>query len=168
MPVISADFVKSSSKHWNCRASETPGCFRAARATNSKVYWQSRSESDQPGRGQDAAVAAAYDFGGIGTVVDVGGGQGGLLSAILAANPRARGVLFDLPHVAAMAQQHLESAGLSNRSRTEAGDFFKKVPPGLDLYLLRKVIHDWDDESARRILRTCREALAGSARLGTP
>jgi hypothetical protein len=117
------------------------------------------------GRGQDAAVVAAYDFAEAGTVVDVGGGQGGLLSAILAANPRARGVLFDLPHVAAMAQQHLESAGLASRSRAEAGDFFEKVPPGGDLYLLRKVIHDWDDESARRILRTCHAALADSARL---
>ena len=64
-----------------------------------------------------------------------------------------------------MAQQHLESAGLSSRSRIEAGDFFEKVPPGGDLYLLRKVIHDWDDEHARRILRTCRAALSNSARL---
>ena len=98
-------------------------------------------------------------------MVDVGGGQGGLLSAILAANPEVRGVLFDLPHVAAMAQQHLESAGLASRSLASAGDFFKEVPPGGDLYLLRKVIHDWDDENARRILRACRAALADSARL---
>jgi hypothetical protein len=117
------------------------------------------------GRDQDAAVAAAYDFAGVGTVVDVGGGQGGLLSAILAANPESRGVLFDLPHVAAMAQQHLESAGLTSRGRAAAGDFFEEVPSGGDLYLLRKVIHDWDDENARRILRTCRAALGDSARL---
>ena len=117
------------------------------------------------GRGQDAAVAAAYDFTEVRTVVDVGGGQGGLLSAILAANPEVRGVLFDLPHVTAMAQQQLESAGLTSRSLAAAGDFFKEVPPGGDLYLLRKVIHDWDDENARRILRACRAALADSARL---
>ena len=79
--------------------------------------------------------------------------------------PRSRGVLFDLPYVAAMAQQHLESAGLTSRGRAAAGDFFEEVPSGGDLYLLRKVIHDWDDENACRILRTCRAALGDSARL---
>jgi hypothetical protein len=117
------------------------------------------------GRGQDAAVAAAYDFGPAGTVVDVGGGQGGLLAAILAANPQARGVLFDLPHVAAMARQSLEAAGLSARCRIEAGDFFREVPALGDVYLLRKVIHDWDDERAMTILRTCRSAMSEGSRL---
>ena len=80
------------------------------------------------GRSQDAAVVAAYDFAEASTVVDIGGGQGGLLSAILAAHPQARGVLLDLPHVAAMARQSLEAAGLSARCRIEAGDFFSEVP----------------------------------------
>ena len=117
------------------------------------------------GRGQDAAVAAAYDFSRAGTVVDVGGGQGGLLAAILTASPLARGVLFDLPHVASMARQNLETAGLSARCRTEAWDFFKEVPAGGDIYLLRKVIHDWDDERARHILRICRSAMTERSRL---
>ena len=117
------------------------------------------------GRGQDAAVVAAYDFAAAGIVVDVGGGQGGLLAAILAANPDVRGVLLDLPHVAAMARQSLEAAGLSARCRVEDGDFFSAVPAGGDVYLLRKVIHDWDDERARRILRTCRSAMADGSRL---
>ena len=77
----------------------------------------------------------------------------------------ARGVLFDLPHVASMAQQNLETTGLSARCRTEAGDFFKEVPAGGDIYLLRKVIHDWDDERARHILRICRSAMTEGSRL---
>jgi hypothetical protein len=117
------------------------------------------------GRGQDAAVAAAYDFTSVDMVVDVGGGQGGLLAAILAANPQARGVLFDLPHVAAMARQSLEAAGLLARCRIEAGDFFREVPAHGDVYLLRKVIHDWDDERALAILRTCRSAMTEGSRL---
>lgn len=110
-------------------------------------------------------MAAAYDFTKVGTVVDVGGGQGGMIAAILAANPLARGVLFDLPHVSSMARQNLETAGLSARCCTEAGDFFKEVPSGGDIYLLRKVIHDWDDEQARHILRTCRSAMTKDSRL---
>jgi hypothetical protein len=117
------------------------------------------------GRGQDAAVSAAYDFGGAGTVVDVGGGQGGLLAEILGRNPQARGVLVDLPHVAAMARQTFEAAGLSARCRAEAGDFFTEVPKAGEIYLLRKVIHDWDDEKAGAILRTCRSAMAEGSRL---
>jgi hypothetical protein len=117
------------------------------------------------GRGQDAAVAAAYDFAGAGTVVDVGGGQGGLLAAILEANPGVSGVVFDLPHVAAMAHRQLQASGLAGRCRTEAGDFFREVPGGGDLYLLRKVIHDWDDERARVLLRCCRAAMTEAARL---
>jgi SAM-dependent methyltransferase len=117
------------------------------------------------GRGQDAAVVTAYDFTKAGTVVDVGCGQGGLIAAILAAHPALHGVGFDLPHVAAMARQNLEAAGLSGRCRIEAGDFFKQVPAGGDLYLLRKVIHDWDNERARTILSTCRSAMAEGSRL---
>jgi hypothetical protein len=117
------------------------------------------------GRGQDAAVVAAYDFAEAGTVVDVGGGQGGLLAAILEANPGVSGVVFNLPHVAAMARRQLQASGLAGRCRTEAGDFFREVPGGGDLYLLRKVIHDWDDERARVLLRCCRAAMTEAARL---
>jgi hypothetical protein len=117
------------------------------------------------GRGQDAAVATSYDFAGAGLVVDVGGGQGGLLTAILEANPGVNGIVLDLPHVAAMARQQLQARGLASRCRAEAGDFFREVPGGGDLYLLRKVIHDWDDERARVLLRCCRAAMTEAARL---
>ena len=77
----------------------------------------------------------------------------------------SRGVLFDLPHVAAMARQTFAAAGLSARCRAEAGDFFSEVPEAGDIYLLRKVIHDWDDERARALLRTCRSAMREGSRL---
>jgi len=117
------------------------------------------------GRGQDAAVVAAYDFSTARTLVDVGGGQGGLLAAILRANLQARGILFDLPHVVQQAQRQLEESGLSERCKTAAGSFFEHVPGGGDIYMLRKVLHDWTDEEALAILRQCRKAIPADARL---
>jgi hypothetical protein len=117
------------------------------------------------GRAQDEAVVAAYDFREAGTVVDVGGGRGGLLARILAASPQSHGVLFDLPHVVAHSHAFLTAQGLPNRCQVEAGDFFSEVPRGGDIYLLRKVLHDWTDEEALAILRCCLAAMAPAARL---
>jgi hypothetical protein len=111
------------------------------------------------------AVVAAYDFSDATTVVDVGGGNGTLLAAVLAAAPSARGVLFDLPHVVAGSGSVLLRAGLSERVRVEGGSFFDAVPRGGDVYLLQKVLHDWDDERSIRILANCRTAMEPSARL---
>ena len=112
-----------------------------------------------------AAVMAAYDFGRFGTVVDVGGGSGALLTRLLAEHPTLRGVLFDVPHVAENAKQHLAAAGLSERCVTQAGDFFQAVPSGGDAYLLKWIIHDWDDERAVAILRQCHRAMTTRAKL---
>jgi hypothetical protein len=101
-----------------------------------------------------AAVVAAYDFAVFGNLVDVGGGEGVLLSRILEAAPGLSGVLFDRPAV--VARSTLPSV---------AGDFFDEVPPGADAYVLSRIIHDWDDGEAVAILRTCRRAMTGSARL---
>ena len=117
------------------------------------------------GRAQDAAILAAYDFRDAGTVVDVAGGQGALLRGILGAAPSARAVLFDLPHVIAMAQPRFVEAGLESRTEFVTGDFFATVPAGGDVYILRKVIHDWYDDEAVAILRTCRAAMRPGARL---
>jgi hypothetical protein len=107
-----------------------------------------------------AAFVAAYDLSGLtGTVVDVGGGRGTLLAAVLRANPALSGVLFDLPHVAEAAREALAAAGLAARCRIETGDFFERVPAGGEAYLLHKVIHDWDDARAGRILAHCRAAM---------
>ena len=114
---------------------------------------------------ENARVVSAYDFSRVGTVVDVGGGQGTLLASILTANPQTRGILFEKPHVIAMAQPIFEGAGLNERCEFVAGDFFASVPAGGDVYLLKKVIHDWDDEEARSILSRCRAAIPDSGLL---
>jgi hypothetical protein len=105
------------------------------------------------------AVVAAYDFSACGTLVDVGGGQGQLLATILGAYPTLRGVLFDQPSVVARAGPVLEGAGVAERCTVVAGDFFAAVPGGGDIYLLARVIHDWEDADARTILATCHQAM---------
>jgi hypothetical protein len=103
-------------------------------------------------------VTAAYRFGDHRTIVDVGGGHGRLLAGILAAAPAARGVLFDLPHVVAGAGPLLSRHDVADRVTAVGGSFFESVPIGGDLYVMKNVIHDWPDESARRILDTIRAA----------
>lgn len=114
---------------------------------------------------RDAVLAGAFDFGDIGRLVDVGGGQGGLLCAVLARHPHLRGVVFDLPGVIAVARERLLEAGLAERCEAIAGDFLEAVPPGGDAYLLSWILHDWDDETALRILGNCRAAMSDAARL---
>lgn len=114
---------------------------------------------------ETAAVIAAYEWPASATIVDVGGGQGALLAAILARNPDVHGVLFDMPHVIAVARGLIEEAGLADRCELAAGDFFERVPAGGDLYLLKRVVHDWDDERASAILRSCRAAMGDRSRL---
>lgn len=111
-----------------------------------------------------AAVADAYDLGGLDTIVDVGGGRGGQLLPVLRSAPDARGVIFDLPHSADGAAAAIEAAGLAERCQFVAGDFFTSVPSG-DAYLLRLILHDWDDERCLSILRNCRQAVATGGRL---
>jgi O-methyltransferase domain len=113
----------------------------------------------------NVAIPAAYDFSRFRNVVDVGGGNGNLLIAILNAYPTVRGVLFDLPQVREQAQQALEEAGLAGRADVLGGDFFTAVPAGGDAYLLRWILHDFDDERAARILRSCRTAISPEGRL---
>ncbi|MFZ1863213.1 MAG: methyltransferase [Polyangiales bacterium] len=105
------------------------------------------------------ALTAAYDFTPYSTIVDVGGGEGRLLSAILQAVPNARGLLFDLPEVVKDAPNVLQSLGVSSRCETVGGSFFESVPAGGDLYLMKAIIHDWNDENAQKILATVRRAM---------
>ncbi|KIZ19055.1 methyltransferase [Streptomyces natalensis] len=111
----------------------------------------------------DEAVAAAYPFPQTGTVVDVGGGRGGLLRAALRRHPQLTGVLFDQPPP--LARHLLDGDELKGRWRTEEGDFFVSVPGGGDVYVLKHVLHDWPDGDCRRILRTCHGAMARGSRL---
>jgi hypothetical protein len=110
-------------------------------------------------------VVAAYDFGNVGTVVDVGGGHGLLLTTILRAHPEMHGVLLDLPHVIAGARPLLESAGLNGRCETVGQDFFACVPEGADAYILAQILHDWDDERCHSILVNCRQAMRPHAKI---
>jgi hypothetical protein len=114
---------------------------------------------------QRDAVVAGYDFAGAPMVVDIAGGHGALLAAILAAHPQARGILFDQPHVVAGAAPLLRAAGVAGRCRVVGGSMFEAVPEGGDVYLLKLILHDWDDAQATAILRTCRRAMLETARV---
>ena len=107
------------------------------------------------------AVLAAYDFSSIGSVIDVGGGEGELLNKVLSFYPALRGTVFDLPATIERAQ----TKALGGRCDYAAGNFFESVPQGADAYLLSGVIHDWDDDCALQILRNCRRALAQNGKL---
>jgi SAM-dependent methyltransferase len=97
--------------------------------------------------------------------VDVGGGYGLFLSKILRANPHTSGILFDLPHVAEGARRLLTAAGLNARCQVLCGDFFTSVPAGCDAYVLKHILHDWDDARCERILNHCRDAMAPGGRV---
>ena len=111
------------------------------------------------------AIRSLYDFSGFETVVDIGGGHGGLITSILQSNPKVKGVLFDAPQVIEGAQPKIEAAGISDRCETVAGDFFKSVPAGGDAYVLKWIIHDWDDGKAIAILRNCRSRMRANGKL---
>jgi hypothetical protein len=111
------------------------------------------------------AVLEAYDFGGIGTLVDIAGGHGRVLTSILQKYPSMRGVLFDLDHVIAGARPVIEQLGLSSRCTTATGDFFKAVPQGGDAYIMKHIIHDWNDGEAIAILKSIRAAMNPGGRV---
>jgi SAM-dependent methyltransferase len=105
------------------------------------------------------ATSDAYDFKGVETLMDVAGGHGLLLATVLRRHKMMRGVLFDLPHVAAGAAATFAHAGITGRVRVESGDFFKELPSGADAVIMKHILHDWDDDSATRILQACHRAL---------
>jgi hypothetical protein len=111
------------------------------------------------------ALCAVRDLSSIGTVVDVGGGQGRLLAGLLGAIPGLGGVLFDRPEVVTGAEAVLRAAGVADRCAVVGGDFFASVPPGGDAYVLAQIVHDWPDAEALAILSACQRAMAPGARL---
>jgi hypothetical protein len=111
------------------------------------------------------AVMKAIDLSRFRRIVDVGGGDGIFLAKILAAHPHIYGTLFDRPSVVANAAALLESFGVADRCSPCGGDFFEEVPPGEDAYLLKWIVHDWDDERAVAILKTIRHAMSPTSRL---
>ncbi|MBA2731981.1 MAG: methyltransferase [Acidobacteria bacterium] len=105
------------------------------------------------------AVVEAYDFSGVGKLVDIAGGHGLLLAGILKANPQTQGVLFDLPFVIEGAGELLAKEGVSDRVELAPGDFFESIPAGADAYMMKHIIHDWDNEHSIKILQNVRSAM---------
>lgn len=114
---------------------------------------------------ESAAMTDAYDFSGIGVLADIGGGNGSLLITVLKKYPAMKGILYDLPGVTERAKAHLSAAGLANRCQVIGGSFFESVPAGADAYLMRHIIHDWDDEKATTLLRNVHRAMDDRGRL---
>ncbi len=139
-----------------------PWTFRARRPELSAGF--DRAMTDLA-RQAAIAVLTVYDFDRFRTVVDVGGGNGTLLAAILAKHPPLRGVLFDQPHVVAGAPPVLAAAGVVDRCAVVGGSFFEAVPAGGDAYVLKSILHDWEDEKCVRILERCRQAMTAEAAL---
>ena len=134
----------------------------AARPDRGDAFHASMTARSQE---ETAEIIHAYDFSPFKHVVDVGGGRGLLLSAILTTHPHVHGTLFDRPQALADVPIALEKAGVSSRCVLAPGDFFSGVPAGGDLYVLSRVLHDWDDDAAIRILGSCRRAMSDSASL---
>jgi hypothetical protein len=114
---------------------------------------------------ETAAMLDAYDFSGIKTLADVGGGNGSVLMATLQRNPHLKGMLYDLPSVVERAFPHFEAAGLTSRCQLIGGSFFESIPTGADAYLMRHIIHDWTDEQCLTILKHIHKALPADGRL---
>jgi hypothetical protein len=134
------------------------------------------SENPEKGRIFDAAMSSihgretlplldAYDFSEIELLADIGGGNGSVLTAVLQRYPKLRGLLFDLRPVIERSRRRLRTAGVADRCQLVTGDFFQAVPSGADAYLLRHIIHDWNDEKATLILRNIHRAMKADGRL---
>jgi hypothetical protein len=150
------DSVRTGENAFAAQRGESIWSYRARHPEEQEIFdaamtAQSAAVSD--------AVVEAYDFGRHARLVDVGGGRGGLLAAILARFPHVHGVLFEQPAVADAAAPVLTAAGVADRCERVGGDFFAAVPDGADAYLLKAVIHDWEDREAVAILRSVRRAM---------
>jgi O-methyltransferase domain len=115
--------------------------------------------------GDGLDILAAYDFSGLRSIADIGGGTGVLLTTILQSNPHLRGLLFEQAQTLPEAKSLIADRGLASRCEALAGDFFRAIPPGHDAYILSHVLHDWTDTQALAILRNCREAIVARGRL---
>lgn len=113
----------------------------------------------------EPAITKAYDFSVFAKIVDVGGGHGGLITSILKKSPQSKGVIMDAPQVVQGARERIEAEGLEERCEAVAGNFFEAVPAGGDAYVMKHIIHDWDDREAIAILRNCRKAIKEGGKL---
>ena len=148
----------------------------AFQTVHGKSIWEFRAENAAEGRIFDLAmnegsrrtaddIVAACDFGRFGHITDVGGGDGSLLAHLLVRFGKLRGTLFDQAHVLSAGMTTMREAGVADRCTLVAGSFFDGIPSGADAYILKFILHDWDDDRALAILRSCRAAMGGEARL---
>ena len=114
---------------------------------------------------EGSKIASGYPFGQFRTLIDIGGGQGHILAAILLAHKETRGTVFDIEPTAALARTFLLDRGLADRCDALGGSFFVNVPGGYDAYILKSILHDWDDAKATEILKICRQAIPQQSRL---
>jgi hypothetical protein len=112
-----------------------------------------------------AGILGAYSFSGVKSVIDVGCGRGALLSTILKAHPQLEGVGFDMPEVEPECVRQFRDAGVADRASFVGGDFFGGVPGGRELYILKSVLHNWDDAAAEHVLHVCRQAVPRAGRV---
>jgi hypothetical protein len=154
--------VRTGEVAWDRAFGENTFDYLAARADRQAGFNAAMAEGS---RAFVPTLLAACDFTAYARVVDVGGGSGALLAGVLAAHPRMRGVVFDTPAGVADAPAELAAAGVADRCEVVAGDFFRTVPTGGDAYLLKSVLHDWDDDRCVAILASCRRAMAAHAEL---
>ena len=115
--------------------------------------------------GSSRAVMQAYDFSGITKLVDIGGGHGFLLASVLEKYPTMKGVLYDTATIVEEAKGLLEKQGVTNRCETVGGNFFESAPPGGDAYMMKHIIHDWNDEECVTILKNCRKGITEGGKL---
>jgi hypothetical protein len=113
----------------------------------------------------EPALIEGYDFSSVHILVDIGGGSGTLMLPLLRANPKVQGILFELPHVISDFKDALDSSGLGDRCTLVSGDFFESVPTDGDLYILKHILHDWDDERCIAILKKCHQAMTSDSKL---
>lgn len=145
-------------------------------AHGGKTFWQLLEEQPETADAFDqqmamwtelhaSTVTKSYDFSQAKSVVDIGGGRGTMMREILKANPQAEGIIFDRPEVVIGTQEKIEQAGLAERCECVGGNFFESVPEGADYYVIKHVLHDWDDEHALKILRNIRKAMRPDSKL---
>ena len=166
-------------EHWHCWG-ELLYSIQTGKASFDKIYGKPPFEylSEHPENAAifDAAMTGihgnetramlkSFSFAEFETLVDVGGGNGSLITAVLRATPKLKGVLYDLPHVVERAKANVQVTDLGGRCTAIAGSFFDSVPSGYDAYLMRHIIHDWDDDKSLKILRHCRKAIKAGGKL---
>lgn len=114
---------------------------------------------------EDGLIASSFDFSTYHSIVDVGGGMGGLLAEILKKNPASHGVVYELTHLMDRVEAFLRDQGLSSRCKFASGNCFQSIPESSDLYILKRILHDWDDQACISILRNCQKAMMSTSRL---